>query len=194
MNPAPPVTSTRMAEESMRGRPGAARFAPVDRSGRSGCRLPGAVFRVLSSGCCLWGVVGGCPPTVKPFGGGSPPGLEVQWAVGCRVVSPRRSAEQAQAGAGEAHGAGEGRGRLLQRHSRVVPRHQMGQHQLTDVCPSCVLGRLPRRQVQARREVRAIEKGGLRQQHVSAGRNLDELLRRPRVGRVRQDLARVLDP
>ena len=106
----------------------------------------------------------------------------------------RRGSEQAQPRRRQPQRAAEGLGRLSQGDCRVVPGHQVRQHELADASPCGVLGRLPRRQMQVRWQVGAVDEGRLAQQHVGTGGEADELIGRTSVGGVGQRLACVLDP
>src|SRR6266487_4525614 len=84
-----------------------------------------------------------------------PPACPAQ--VSAQVDGPPRGRQRDRPGQG--HPA-----RLLQRAGLIVPRHQMGEHQLPRPSLGRVLRRLPCRQVQVSWQTGAVEEGGLAQQ------------------------------
>ncbi len=86
------------------------------------------------------------------------------------------------------------RGRLSLRSLPVVPRHQVGQHQLAGLRAGRVLAGLPGRQVQVRGQSGPLGERRLAEQHVSARGQADQPVGRSRVGRVGDHPTGVLEP
>src|SRR5271166_547689 len=108
------------------------------------------------------------------------------------LSGPRRP--EHQAGGGQRQRTPVSLRRLGQRPVPVVPRHQVGEHQLPDPGPGRVLGRLPRGQVQVRLVTRPVKERRLAQQQIGPLGQPDQGVGLPRVGRVGQPPARVLHP
>ena len=106
---------------------------------------------------------------------------------------------EAEAGRGQAQRPAEGPPGLLERGVLVVPRHQVGEHELADAGPRGVLGGLPRGEVQAlgeggRRGLVPRGERRLAEQDVRVPGQVDQGLGLAGVRRVGQRPSRVLQP